>query len=184
MRRIPHVIAVALGVLLLHGEVDAQALAPSRAGPVIRDFGPVYPVQNPDFATDMGPRRVVFEVAVGGPDTGGVNPRLETLARYLNMHAQAGVRPEDMELAVVVHGTAGQDLLGQEGYRARNGADNPNYELVQQLVGAGVDVILCGQTQMHRGLRRDQLAPGIQVALSAMTALVTLQGAGYELIPF
>ena len=47
--------------------------------------------------------------------------------------------------------------------------------MIQQLIEAGVEVVLCGQTQVHRGLRRDQLAPGVKVALSAMTALVSLQ---------
>ena len=47
------------------------------------------------------------------------------------MHAQAGVDPQDMELALVVHGSAGKDLLGHEGFRARHGVDNPNFDMLQ-----------------------------------------------------
>ena len=178
------VLVLFMVALLPGGQAAGQALGPRVEGPVIQSAGAVYTVADPDFPTDMGPRKVLFEVALGAGDPAELNPRLETLARYLNMHAQAGVDPDDMELAVVVHGTAGKDLLNPQGFQARYGVENPNYAMVQELIDFGVDVILCGQTAMHRGLPRSELAPGVQVALSAMTALVSLQGAGYKLIPF
>lgn len=172
------VAAVALGPGLL----SAQALSTPATGPVIRDFGPVYQVDAPDFPTPTGETiRAVFDVAEGAPEAADLNRRIESLARFLNMHARAGVDPASMELALVVHGSAGKDLLGHEGYRRRYGVDNPNLALLNALMDAGVDVILCGQTQAARGLERSELAPGVKVALSAMTALVTLQSRGYRL---
>jgi intracellular sulfur oxidation DsrE/DsrF family protein len=161
----------------------AQALGPSRTGPAIADFGPVYTVEEPDFPTDAeATYRVVFEVSQGANDPGDINPRIETLARFLNMHAQVGVPRENMKLALVLHGTAGKDALGHEGYRKRFGTENPNGPLLEALSEYGVRVILCGQTQMHRGLGRDELSPEVEVALSAMTALVSLASEGYRLI--
>jgi intracellular sulfur oxidation DsrE/DsrF family protein len=178
-------LAALLALGLVPGrDVAGQALGRRVAGPVIQSAGAVYAVEDADFPTETGPRKVLFDVAVGATDPADVNARLETLARYLNMHAQAGVDPGDMQLAVVVHGSAGRDLLNHEAFQARYGVDNPNHALVQELIGVGVDVILCGQTAMHRGLPRRELASGVQVALSAMTALVSLQEAGYRLIPF
>lgn len=168
----------------LASDLAAQALGPSRTGPVIQGSGPVYDVARPDFPTPHGEYRAVWEVALGTESPEERNPRLESVARFINMHARAGVPRENMKLAVVVHGTAGKDLLGQEGYRARTGVDNPNYEMIQELIGFGVQVVLCGQTHMARGLPREELAPGVRVALSAMTALVALQNEGYRLIPF
>ena len=162
--------------------VQTLRLVASRA--IIDGYGAVYEVMSPDFATPAGPFKVVWEVAQGAPQADQLNGGLETVARYVNMHAQAGVALEDMDLALVVHGSAGKDLLGLEGFREREGVDNPNYEMIQQLIEAGVEVVLCGQTQVHRGIRRDQLAPGVKVALSAMTALVALQSRGYQLIAF
>ncbi len=173
-----------LTVAALAAPLAAQPLSTAQAGPVIGEYGAVYAITAPDFATPAGPFKVVFEVALGAPDPGQLNARLETVARYLNMHAQAGIAVKDMDVALVVHGSAGKDLLGLEGFRAREGVDNPNYDMIQQLIEAGVEVVLCGQTQVHRGLRRDQLAPGVRVALSAMTALVALQSRGYRLIAF
>lgn len=163
----------------------AQALAEPQTGPVIEGFGPVYDVPDPDFATDMDAEwRVVFDVSAGAGSPEQLNASIETLARFLNMHARAGVDPASMHLALVLHGTAGKDALDHAGYRARYGVDNPNLELLEKLRAAGVRVLLCGQTAMHRGLRRDELSAPVELALSAMTALVTLQSEGYRLVAF
>lgn len=164
--------------------LSAQALAPSRTGPVFERWGPVYDVVDPDVPTPRRTYRAVWEVALGSDPPEQRNPRLESVARFINMHARAGVPRENMKLAVVVHGTAGKDLLDPPGYRARFGVDNPNHEMLQDLIAFGVEVVLCGQTHVARGLARDELAEGVQVALSAMTALVAFQDKGYRLIPF
>ena len=105
--------------LALASALGAQALGPSRTGPVIADFGPVYTVQDPDFLTDTElTYRIVFEVKDGSEDPSTLNRRIESLARFLNMHAQAGVPRENMKLALVLHGTAGKDALDHTGYRA------------------------------------------------------------------
>jgi intracellular sulfur oxidation DsrE/DsrF family protein len=165
--------------------ISAQALGSRTAGPAIERFGAVYAVESPSFATPTDlVYRVAFEVALGTDEPDQVNPRIETLARFLNMHAQAGVARENMKLALVLHGTAGKDALGNEGYRRRYGVDNPNAELIQALQEYGVRIVLCGQTQVHRGLVREELAAGVEVALSAMTALAAFQSRGYQVNPF
>lgn len=179
------VLLSAAAPLILSLPLSAQPLSESRAGPVIDDFGPVYPVDAPDFATPVGEEyRVVFEVAQGAGDPSEVNPRIETLARFLNMHAQAGVDPRKMHLALVLHGSAGKEALNDAGYRERLGMENPNLPLLEALAEAGVQIVLCGQTQQHRGLPRERLAEPVRVALSAMTALLSYQRRGYGLIVF
>lgn len=162
-----------------------QALAPSSTGPVIEGFGPVYDVPDPDFATPLDAEyRVAFEVASAPEDTTLVNPSIESLARFLNMHARAGVPVQRIHLALVLHGTAGKDALDNEAFRERYGHDNPNLPLLQALADAGVEIVLCGQTALHRGLPREQLAAPVATALSAMTALVAYQARGYTLLAF
>ena len=58
--------------------------------------------------------------------------------------------------------------------------DNPNRELVESLLGAGVEVIMCGQSSKTRGLPKEDLIPGVKIALSAMTANIQLQNQGYR----
>jgi intracellular sulfur oxidation DsrE/DsrF family protein len=162
----------------------AQAIREAKTGPIIEDFGPVYPVDvDMETRTDMV-YRVVFEVSTSPGEKDVVNPSIETLARFLNMHGQAGVPVMNQELALVLHGNAGKDALRDDAYRARFGVDNPNRTLLEALGHAGVRIYLCGQTAMHRGYPNDELTAPVQMALSAMTALVTLQAEGYHLIAF
>lgn len=170
--------------LLLPSSAGAQALSDSRTGPVIEGFGPVFDVPDADFAPVDVDYRLVFDVAQGMDDPAQVNRRIASLARFLNMHARAGVPLERMHLALVVHGTAGKDLLDNEAFRARHGTDNPNLPLLEALHEAGVEIYLCGQTAYSRGLAKEDLAEPVELALSAMTALARLQAEGYGLIAF
>lgn len=163
---------------------QTRPLAPSRTGPVIQEFGPVYQVPT-DLPTPIDrDYRVVFDVASAPEADDVVNPRIETLARFLNMHGEVGVPPERMHLALVLHGNAGKSALHHAAYRERFGTDNANLALVAALKAAGVKVILCGQTASHRGFAKEDLAEPVELALSAMTALVMLQDDGYRLIAF
>lgn len=175
-----------LGILLALSSAPAAAQRPSAStGPVIEGFGPVYPVPDADFSPPLDrPLQVVFDVAQGSPRPDAVNPRLETLARYLNMHARAGVPRENMKLALVVHGETTWEMTDDATYRERFGVANPNLPLLEALHGFGVRILLCGQSQASRGIERDALAGPVEVSLSAMTALVELQHRGYRLIAF
>ena len=155
-----------------------------QVGPVIQTGGGVFEVTNPGFATPLDHTfRVMYDVGEsGGKDQ--VNDSFNSAARFLNMHARAGVPAGRVHAAIVVYGPGSMDLLNDAEYRRRFGVDNPNAKLLAELMRAGVKVVLCGQTAASRELTREMLVPGAQLALSAMTALVTLQDQGYRLIPF
>lgn len=176
-------------LLLLAALADPLPLlaqgAERLSGPVIHAAGGTFAVPDPDIRTPLDrDYRIAFEVAAESPSPDAVNPGLNTAARFLNMHARAGVPLERMQVAVVVHGPAGKTLLRNDAYRARTGADNPNLALLDELAAAGVRIILCGQTALSRGLPLDQVAEPVESALSAMTALLLLQDEGYRVNPF
>lgn len=178
-------IVLALFSLVPATAARGQPLTQAEGGPVIEHFGAVYPVAHPDFQTPTDVEyRVVFDVSQSPEDYRTVNPHIDTLARFLNMHAQAGVPQEKMELALVLHGTAGKDALHHTAYRERFGVENPNLELLHALHEAGVQIYLCGQTASHRGYPKEDLASSVQLALSAMTVFAVLQSQGYVLNPF
>ena len=126
---------------------------------------------------------VAFDVAEQGAQ-GKVNRRFESLARFLNMQARAGVPPEQVELALVVHGKAGFDLLDNKRFAEKFGGDNPNAPLLAALQKHGVRILLCGQSAAYNDIDHAQLLPGVEMALSAMTAHALLQQSGYTLNPF
>jgi intracellular sulfur oxidation DsrE/DsrF family protein len=165
-------------------------LAPTHAaeivtGPVIEGFGPVIEIPDAEFrlSTDRQ-HKVVFDVAESPSDPGQLNRKIETVARFLNLHARSGVDPKNMQIALVLHGGAGKDTLANAAYQERHQVPNPNTELMQRLKLAGVDIYLCGQTAEFRGFARDELASPVSLATSAMSVLVELQGQGYSLLAF
>jgi intracellular sulfur oxidation DsrE/DsrF family protein len=154
-------------------------------GPVIESHGPVYAI--PDAVAVGDPTaglKAVFDIAVGSEDPAALNRRIETVARYLNMHVAAGYPADSVHAALVLHGSAARDALDNKGFQKRYGVDNPNLALLEALRESGVEVFLCGQSREHRGFAPGEIAPSVRVALSAMTVLLAKQREGYGLIAF
>lgn len=155
------------------------------AGPIIPDYGEVFQVPHPGLPTDTAHTfRAVFDVMHGAGDIAQRNPYIESVARYLNMHAQAGVPPEQLYAVLVVHNEATPDLLTDTEYQKRFGQSNPNTAMLRALMDAGVEVVLCGQSSLARDVPIEKTVPGVKLALSAMTALIQFQDLGYQLIKY
>jgi intracellular sulfur oxidation DsrE/DsrF family protein len=156
-----------------------------ETGPVIKDYGAVWSIENPDYKTSLdSPLKVVFDI-MNSPDApDALNASIETAARFLNMHAQAGVPPENLTVALVVHNKASKDIITSVFYMQRFGVNNPNEQLVNDLLNAGAKIIFCGQSSLSRGFPGSETIEGVQLGLSAMTALIQLQNEGYRLIKF
>jgi len=163
----------------------AQSLPESfTTGPAIPDHGPV--ASQPDDAFNLVPGevyRVVFDVASGSAGSHELNRRLESVARFVNLHARAGIDPGDLRIEVVTHGGSLFDMLSREAYRKRFDVAHPNADLLEALIEAGVTVYLCGQSASARGVAAEELAPGVKLAHSAMTVLVRRQSEGWALLP-
>ena len=174
--------AALAGILLLTA-APLPADNPST-GPLIEGYGPTYPINDRDVPLPEGfSYKAVFDLATYPGEVTAVNVRLESVARFLNMHVRNGVPPENINLAVVVHGAAVKNLLSNDAYEARYKVDNPNLELISMLRGAGVATYVCGQSMSFGGVDKKELADGVQVALSAMTMLTVLQSDDYALLP-
>lgn len=177
-----------IGALALAAAVVTSVQADDAAftkGPVFEEFGPVA-----DADTDFEiPKGAVFKIvydASEGAEAGELNPMLVTLARFMNMHARAGVPVENMHLVITLHGPAMFDVANAERYAQAKGQEvvNPNEALVAALIGKGVRVIVCGQSSAMRDLAKEDLLPGVELSLSAMTVHGVLQAEGYTLNPF
>jgi len=154
-------------------------------GPIIAEYGEVFEVENPEFKTDVTKEyKAVFDIMNSPESHTDVNKSIETAARFLNMHAQAGVPKNQLKAALVVHNAASKDIITNVAYQKKYGTDNPNRELVQTLLDADVQIIFCGQSSAARGFPKEELIEGVQLSLSAMTALIELQNQEYRLIKF
>ncbi len=171
-------------LILLFCGIENYAQSKST-GPIIESFGAVAQIDDPDYATDIAAEyNVVFDIMDSPDDLSELNTKIETAARFLNMHAQSGIPKENMKVALVVHNKASKDIITNTAYQQRHGLDNPNSEMIEALLDAEVVIIFCGQSSVSRDIPKEDIQPGVQLALSAMTALIQLQNEGYHLIKF
>jgi len=169
-----------LGLSLLLTSFSSLAAEPA---PVIKDYGYFYNV--PEHKSDLSQAQFKIAFDVGdGAEKGAQNNHINSLARFINMHVAHGVKPENIQLALVVHGGASVDVLKNSDYKARFEKDNKTESLIKQLLANNTQVYVCGQSAMHMKVAADQLIPGVKMALSAMTAHAQLQQQGYTLNPF
>ncbi len=171
--------------LSLAAPVAAQdAPSPFHPGPLIAEYGSIADVDMTDPLPADASFQVAFDVSEAG-DVGAPTRGLISVARFLLMHAAHGVPEHNLKLAVVVHGAASTDLTNAIFYGSKHdGAANANADLIAKLQEHGVRVILCGQSAAGAGIARGDLLPGVEMALSAMTAHALLQQQGYTLNPF
>ncbi|WP_232368334.1 DsrE family protein [Alteromonas sp. MB-3u-76] len=164
-----------------HSVVHAQ-MSEFRDGTVIKGFGKSAPVPS-HFLPENSEFNITFDVASTSGE-GVVNRKFDSLARFINMHAAAGVKKENIHLALVVHGSAVFDLLNDVSYQEKFDTPNPNEPLLKALLENNVRVILCGQSAASKAVKSGQLVEGVEIQLSAMTAHALLQQEGYTVNPF
>ncbi len=157
--------------------------AEPQGGPVFAGFGKHTPVEH-NVAIPKGMvLRHVYDVTKAAP--GKLNPGFETAARFINSHVANGVAERDVAVAVVVHGPAIAELTKPEVYAARNpGTTNASEAMVKEMLAKGVRFLVCGQAANAMGVKKADLLPGVELAISASSAHAILQAQGYTLNPF
>ena len=163
-----------LAILAFLPDISTAGPSSFTTGPVIEDYGPAADVDVTLPIPEGAEFRHSFDVSTPAED-GEANRSLVSAARFINMHARAGIDPNRISVAVVVHGKAIFDVSG----------DAPgNAALVAALLDNGARIIVCGQTAAYYDVATDDLLPGVEMAVSAMTAHALLQQQGYTLNPF
>jgi intracellular sulfur oxidation DsrE/DsrF family protein len=172
-------------LFLLGLSAEKLSAQETKSGPFLKEFGAVYAVPEADLTLE-GDRtyKVLFDIYTDMGGEAAINPLLNAVARFLNMHGQTGLELEQMDVVVVLHGAGVKNVLNDKAYQKKFNTDNPNAELLRALNQAGVQLYVCGQSLNSRGYDRDDLAEPVKLSLSAMTALVHFQEEGYRLINF
>lgn len=165
--------------------INSLLFSQKSDGPIIKGYGAVHHIPEQDFKLDTNSSyKLVLEVGRGFEDKTKPNKLFETAARFLNMHGSSGFKKEQLEVALVIHGTATKDVLKSKYYKALFGYANPNEGLFKALEEAGVAIYLCGQSSLSRGVPKDKALPQVKIALSAMSVLIQLQNEGYQAVYF
>jgi intracellular sulfur oxidation DsrE/DsrF family protein len=168
---------IAVAILLAGAHVYGQAPLAVPGAPVAKDVPGAKELPNPNTVY-----KVVFSIGKPSKDAKTANPALTAIANYVNTLAKYGVPIEHRRIAVMIHhrGPGWEMILKNDAYRrATEGLDNPNIEMIQKLQAAGVEFRVCGQLLVARKINPEDMLPGMQADLWAMTSLVDLQMDGY-----
>jgi intracellular sulfur oxidation DsrE/DsrF family protein len=171
-------LALILAGLTAVATLGAVAEGPFFHFPQVKKYGGIARIPHAVEPPRHG-AKVIFDITADSkPEE--VNKGIETVARYLNLNAEAGHKPSDVKLALVLHGSATKAALGDAAYEKHTAATkNPNLELIRELKACGVEVFVCGQSLARNKFDRADVASDVAVAVSAMTVNVNKQLDGY-----
>ena len=175
------IIPAGVGLLILF----FMGLAFAWEYPVIKGYGPVQPLPKAAVQPDKHLKyKVLFDITHAAAEVGKVNPGLDHTARFINVMASGGIRPEKMNLVAVVHGDATPMVLRNDIFKEKFGQDNPNIKLIEDLKKAGVELYVCGQALADDKFKPEWVNPEIIITLSALVDVPTFQLKGYAYLPF
>lgn len=161
----------------------SETQQPTFNTPLIEGYGAIMPFPGSAEPPRAG-SRIIFDIA-GASEPEQVIKGLNSVALFLNLAADAGIPPEKLRLAAVLHGAATRAVLRHEAYaKETKTSRNPNLDLIQKLKRAGVELFVCGQALAHRHYGLDDVTSDVTVASSATTVNVNKQMDGYAYLPF
>lgn len=160
---------------------DAKSADLTYTYPAIEGMGKVVQLPSATQQPREGSKIVVDLIKGGEPAM--LNPGIEKVARFVNIYAGAGQAPANVEIAVVLHGDATLIGLKPDVYAERFQCEgNPHLECIQKLKNSGVKIFVCGQSLVGKGHQPDDVHPHVDVAVSALSALVNLQADGHSYV--
>lgn len=123
--------------------------------------------------------KVVIDVTDGVKDSTSIMRTLNEVARSYNLNIANGVPQKKMKMAVVIHGGAIYGILNDEAYQKKYGVPNPNREVIDILKKEGIEFYVCSQILSFRNVPDGEILKSVDVAVSAKTALISLDQMGY-----
>ena len=115
--------------------------------------------------------KIIVELNENGSKPDSLNEYIEALATLVNLHAAESVPKENIQMVVVLRKMATYAVFGNDMYKEKFKCDNPNLQILKELMYAGVEFYVCGQTMQKRNIDR-------------LTAITTYQLKGYTMIKF
>ena len=174
-----------ISLLLFSISVFFLSNAQTKVNPVIKSYGTVFQLPNADQKPDPSLKyNILVELTENGSKPDSLNEYIEALATLVNLHAAEGVPKENIQMVVVLRKMATYAVFDNELYKEKFKCDNPNLQILKELMDAGVEFFVCGQTMQKRNIDTKKLVAGTKVASSGLTAITTYQLKGYAMIKF
>jgi intracellular sulfur oxidation DsrE/DsrF family protein len=124
--------------------------------------------------------KIAIDITDKISDSTQIMATLVEAARTYNLNIANGVPKKKLNMAVVIHGGAIQGILNEEAYQAKFGVPNPNIAVIKQMKKEGIKFYVCAQVLAMRQIPEDKVMKEVDLAISAKTALITLDQMGYS----
>ncbi len=131
-----------------------------------------------------GKYRVVYDMR-SDKQAAGINKGLYYVRGLIEAFRKQGVKPEQLDIHVVMHGKSAKALLIDETYQAAIDdpfAINPNAKIVGDLIELGVSVEICHSAMKSKGWTKEDVLPDVAIVHDGYTRLIKLQSDGYAYI--
>lgn len=128
--------------------------------------------------------RVVYDIH-SDEEVAGVNKGLYYARGLVEAFGKQGVKPEQLDIHLVVHGDAAKSLLVDDAWQNVSldpFSVNPNAKITQDLLDLDVKIEICNSAMKAKGWRAEDILPGVAIVHDGYTRLVKLQNDGYALI--
>lgn len=125
--------------------------------------------------------KVVYDVH-SGDVAAGVSKGLFYARGLIEAYGKQGVRPDQLDVHLVLHGEAAKFLLIDDTYqKAVNDpfAVNTSANITQDLLNLGVHVEICHSVMKSKGWTPADVLPGVTIVHDGYTRLIKLQNDGY-----
>lgn len=143
------------------------------------------PEPRPMIKVESGARyKAVYDIH-SGETAAGVSKGLFYARGLIEAFGKQGVKPDQLDIHLVLHGEAAQFLLIDETYQKVVGdpfAVNLNAKITQDLLSLGVSVEICHSVMKSKGWRPSDVLPNVTIVHDGYTRLIKLQNDGYAYI--
>jgi intracellular sulfur oxidation DsrE/DsrF family protein len=126
--------------------------------------------------------KLLFNFTAWGNDSSApkkIDWGLAEIGRIINLHVAAGIPKENLDIVLVIHGPSLNTLLTNENYKKKFNVDNPNLDVLKQLIELNAKLIACSQAELYFNIPREEMIPDVKNALSAQVAMSNYQLKGY-----
>jgi intracellular sulfur oxidation DsrE/DsrF family protein len=153
--------------------------------PVIKHYGGIVDVPDavdkPDSSLEY---KIIVEAGskIDNPDS--VYDPFLMVCRMYNLHVYGGVKPQNLDIELVIYGSPVSVILNNEAYRKKFGVDNPNAGIIKEMKDAGIKLYACGQSVHAHKIARENIDPNISVVFSRLTTVSTRMIKGYAFFEF
>jgi intracellular sulfur oxidation DsrE/DsrF family protein len=131
-----------------------------------------------------GRYRVVYDMR-SDRQAAGINKGLYYVRGLIEAFRKQGVKPDQLNIHVVMHGRSARALLLDEAYQAAIDdpfAVNPNAKIVGDLIELGVSIEICHSAMKSKGWSKADVLPDVAIVHDGYTRLIKLQNDGYAYI--